>query len=107
MKLRDIVLERALPRLVHEGSLGAALGGLATMAGTRIMRRRILRSGTNEICEGSIGAVQTKPREYVCTPRALAICSDDITTKRTNAQSTQNTRAHVHPQGRWTRRSRW
>ncbi len=48
MKLRDAVLERALPRLAHDTALGTALGCLATMAGTRIMRRRILRSGDKE-----------------------------------------------------------
>jgi len=48
MKLRDAVLERALPRLAHDTALGTALGCLATMAGTRIMRRRILRSGDEE-----------------------------------------------------------
>lgn len=46
MQLRDIVLDRALLRLAHAGAVATGLGCLATMAGTRIMRRRILRSGT-------------------------------------------------------------
>lgn len=71
MQLRDIALERALPRLAHPKAMATGLSCLATMAGTRIMRRRVLRSGTVDTAR----ALVSEEHQDALAPIFLAILS--------------------------------
>lgn len=71
MQLRDTVLERALPRLARPEAAATGLGCLATMASTRIMRRRILRSGAVDTAR----ALVSEEHQDALAPILLTILS--------------------------------